>query len=33
LQHVLEKVQDLAKLERQPLLEGRRLVAMLAPKS
>lgn len=33
LQHVLEKVQDLAKLERQPTLEGRRLVAMLAPKS
>jgi translation initiation factor IF-3 len=33
LQHVLEKVQDLGKLERQPTLEGKRLVAMLAPKS
>src|SRR5262249_43671949 len=29
---ILEKLQDLAKIERAPSMEGRRMTAMLAPK-
>jgi translation initiation factor IF-3 len=32
LQGVLERLADVAKVERPPLMEGRRLVATLAPK-
>jgi len=32
LQQVLEKLQDLAKIEKAPSLEGKRMIAMLAPK-
>lgn len=32
IQQVLEKLQDLGKVERPPMMEGRRMTAMLAPK-
>jgi translation initiation factor IF-3 len=31
--HILEKLADMAKVEKQPSMEGKRLTAMLAPKA
>ena len=33
MQTILEKLEDVAKVERAPMMEGRRLVAMLIPKN
>ena len=31
--HILEKLTDMAKVEKQPSMEGKRMTAMLAPKA